>query len=134
MSSDEHLYLDVLDLYGRGWTETLIRRFLGEPDWWKAVDHWKNYTGKRAYFLERVEAAEASAEFEAAYRASLKRRKIDPAEAAAFLVVREETAGAVQAWRKRLSPEDIRTRGILDAAARELQAARERGYRTPHRG
>jgi hypothetical protein len=134
MINDDHLYLDVQDLYARGWTESLIRKFLGVPDRWKPVDHFRNYTGKRTYFLERIEVAEAADEFRHAYQSSLKRRGIGPDGQAAFRAAREETLGAVQAWRQQLAPKDLESLGILTAAAGELEAARKRGYRTPHRG
>jgi hypothetical protein len=134
MISGNHLYLDVQDLYARGWTESLIRKFLDEPDRWEAVDHFLNYTGKRTYFLARIEAAEISDEFVHAYESSVRRRKIGAEGRAAFRAAREETLGAVQAWRQQLTPEDVEALGSLAAAADELEAARKRGYRTPHRG
>ena len=134
MINGDHLYLDVDDLSARGWTESLVRKFLGAPDRWEPVDHFRNYTGKRTYFLERIEAAEASDEFSGAYRSSLKRRKVDDAGEAAFRAAREETAGAVRSWREQLTPDDLKLVGLLDAAAGEVEEARARGYRTPHRG
>jgi hypothetical protein len=133
MIYDDHLFLDVQRLYARGWTESLIKKFLGEPDRWQAVDHFRNYSGRRTYFLERIEVAEASDEFGRAYQSSLSRRKIGTERQAAFLAAREETRGAVQAWRQQLTPKDLESRENLAAAADELEAARKRGYRTPHR-
>jgi len=68
----------------RGWTDALVKRFLGEPDGWEPVNHWANWTGKRTYFLKRVQIAEASPEFEAAYRRSVLRRKLTEQKIAAF--------------------------------------------------
>jgi hypothetical protein len=133
MSNDYYLYLDVQDLQARGWTESLIRRFLGEPDRWEPVDHFRNYTGKRTYFLERIEEAEASDEFTHAYHATLRRRKIGAERQAEFRIAREETRGDVQAWRRQLTPKDLEVRQILAAAADKVDEARKRGYRTPHR-
>ena len=82
MSSDWHLYLDSNQLALRGWTASLIKRFLGDADLWLPVNHWANWKGKRTFFLERVELAEASVEF----RAEFER-------------CRSETAGAVKQWR-----------------------------------
>jgi hypothetical protein len=130
---DDHLYLDIQDLYSRGWTESLVKKFLGKPDRWESVDHFRNFTGKRTYFLGRIQAAEASEEFDRAYRSSLKRRRIDAALEAVFQRNRQETAGSVEVWREQLTPEDLRTREILNAAAGELEEARRRGYRTPHK-
>ena len=133
MTNDDHLYFDIYDLSARGWTESLVRKFLGAPDRWEPVDHFRNYTGKRTYFLGRIEAVEASDEFSGAYRSSLKRRKIGDDGEAAFRAAREETAGAVRAWREQLTPDDLKRLRLLDAAAGEVGEARERGYRTPHR-
>jgi hypothetical protein len=134
MINDSHLYLDVHDLYARGWTESLIRKFLGEPDRWESVNHFRNYTGKRTYFLERIEEAESSEEFTHAYQTSLRRRKIETERQAAFRTAREETRGEVQAWRQQLKPKDLEARQFLAAAAGDVDEARKRGYRTPHRG
>ena len=90
MTSGAALTLDVYDLYARGWTEALIRDFLGTPDGWEAVDHFRNTTGKRTYFLERVERAEASDAFGSAYQASLRRRKTDAAGQAVYQAAREK--------------------------------------------
>ena len=54
MINDDHLYLDRPQLAARGWTRTLMERFLQSPDRWATVDHWKNYTGKATYFIEKV--------------------------------------------------------------------------------
>ena len=75
-----------------------------------------------------------SDEFNRAYRSSLKRQKIGGDREAAFRAAREETAGAVRAWREQLTPDDLKRDRLLDAAAAEVQETRERGYRTPHRG
>jgi hypothetical protein len=75
MLDDGHLYLDVEVLRARGWTESMVKRFLGAPDRWGPVNHYANFTGKRLYFLDRVEQVEAAADFEAAFHPSLTRRK-----------------------------------------------------------
>ena len=88
MTTGAALTLDVYDLYARGWTDALIRDFLGTPDGWEAVDHFRNTTGKRLYFRERVERAEASDAFGPAYQASLRRRKTDEVGQEAFQAAR----------------------------------------------
>lgn len=60
MNNDYQVHLDVETLRSRGWTDALIERFLGAPDRFEPVDHSRNFTGKRVYFLERVELAETS--------------------------------------------------------------------------
>jgi hypothetical protein len=99
MSSDWHLYLDSNQLAMRGWTASLIERFLGEADLWLPVNHWANWTGKRTYFLERVELAEASVEFRTEFERSARRRKLSKKQVAAIEKCRSETAGAVKQWR-----------------------------------
>jgi hypothetical protein len=133
MTSDDHLYLDIRELYERGWTETLVRKYLGKPDRWKSVDHFRNYTGKRTYFLGRIEEVENSDEFLRAYRASLSRRKVDPEMEATFQTAREATIGAVRKWQESLTPRDHLIRECLARAAAELESARQRGFRTPHK-
>ena len=57
----------VEDLLTRGWTRTLIERFLEPEDYRDTVNHFRNYAGKKMYQRRRVELTEASAEFEAAF-------------------------------------------------------------------
>jgi hypothetical protein len=99
MSSDWHLYLDSHQLALRGWTASLIKRFLGDADLWLPVNHWANWKGKRTFFLERVELAEASVEFRAEFERSARRRKLSKKQVAAIEKCRSETAGAVKQWR-----------------------------------
>ena len=39
----------VEDLLTRGWTRTLIERFLELEDYHNPVDHFRNYAGKKMY-------------------------------------------------------------------------------------
>lgn len=64
------------DLRGRGWTDALIRKYLGDHDRRDSVDHWANFTGRDMYWTARVELAEAMEQFEADFLASAKRRKL----------------------------------------------------------
>lgn len=70
------VYLDINALKYRGWTDTLINRFLGDADQWLPVNHYANFQGKRAWFIARVVEAEQSDNFLKVFRTSLKRRKI----------------------------------------------------------
>jgi hypothetical protein len=133
MKTDYHLYIDVEDLRGRGWTETLTRQYLGAPDRWASVNYWANYTGKRTYFLERVHLVEDSEAFQDAFTKSIKRRKIDHDEVNQFLARRRATRNDVRKWRESLSNEDKREIALLAEAASLFEAARRRGYRTPHK-
>ena len=83
---DSHLYLETSNLVSRGWTRGLVERFLGQPDRWLPVNHWANYQGKRAYFLERVQQVEASDSFQKAFERSLRRgRRVSQEQLAEFL-------------------------------------------------
>jgi hypothetical protein len=50
----------------RGWTDSLIKTFLGEPDNTAPNPHYRSGPRMRLYLLARVETAEASAEWQAA--------------------------------------------------------------------
>src|SRR5688572_1927020 len=54
------------DLQSRGWTRSLIKRFLGEDDYRESVNHWANFSGKSMFYRERVLAAERCEEFRSA--------------------------------------------------------------------
>lgn len=99
MSGDSYLYLDVIQLAERGWTGTLIERFLGEADCWMSVNHWANWKGKRTYFLERIELAEASLEFQAEFAKSARRRKLSRSQLTSIEHCRAQSHGAVAKWR-----------------------------------
>jgi hypothetical protein len=64
-------------LLTQGWTLTLIERFLEPEDYRNPVDHFRDYAGKKMYH-RRVELTEASAEFEAAFMLSARRRRFPP--------------------------------------------------------
>ena len=136
MKNDNHLYLNAVELSERGWTEMLIRRFLGTPDRWEAVNHWANWTGKRTYFLERILNAEDSPEFADALSKSFRRRKIYPSsqlELAHVTKKRAKDRNAVRKWRESLTDEDKKTKESLNKVVEIIQEARRRGYRTPHK-
>lgn len=78
MKDDSHLYLDHVQLKARGWSRNLVKKFLIKPDRWETVDHWANFMGKATYFVERVMQEESRAEFQRAFEASRKRRKLTP--------------------------------------------------------
>jgi hypothetical protein len=82
--------IDIKGLKERGWTDALISKFLGEADHWESVSHWANFTGKKLYFLSKVEGQELSQKFCEAYSISLSRRKISSKDALAYEVERKE--------------------------------------------
>ena len=123
----------VEDLLTRGWTRTLIERFLEPEDYRNPVDHFRNYTGKKMYQRRRVELTEASAGFEAAFMLSAKRRKLAPeridATCTRIQELRENRDRLREANIRVLSQEEIVFRKIAEL----FEQARARGYRTPHK-
>lgn len=133
MTNEADVHLDVHRLRARGWTEALILRFLGAPDAMEPVDHWANFTGKRVYFLERVELAEASTAFGTAFKASVRRRKLNQAALDSFTSERRATAGNLHRWRQSRTGTDIKMAVIAERATDALAEAHHRGFRTPHK-
>jgi hypothetical protein len=133
MINDDHLYLDRLQLAARGWTWTLAKRFLPNPDRWATVDHWRNYTGKATYFVEKIMAAEQLAEFKIAFAASVARRSLSRKEVNAFMRERARVDAMYRSWIKTVSPDDVKTMVAADELVAFFEAARARGYRTPHK-
>jgi hypothetical protein len=133
MKDDSHLYIDAEALRQRGWTDALIKRFLGAPDRWDPVDHWANYKGKCTYFLERVHYAENSGDFRDAFVKSIKRRKLGKKQVESFLLARKTTSSEVAKWRESLTGEDIKDMRIFDEVTKLFEEIRRRGYRTPHK-
>jgi hypothetical protein len=133
MLGDDDLYLDRVQLMARGWTRALTKRFLPNPDRWATVDHWRNYTGKATYFVERVMAAEQMMEFKSAFAVSIVRRRFTHEQVDAAMQERARVDALYRAWIKTISPEDVKHMVVIDAAAAAFEAARARGYRTPHK-
>jgi hypothetical protein len=133
MLDDDHLYLDRTQLASRGWTRTLTERFLPTPDRWATVDHWKNYTGKATYFVEKVMSAEQLAEFKKAFQVSIARRQLTKREVRAAMRERARVDAQYREWIRTVQPKDVELMILVDEFAAELDAARAMGYRTPHK-
>jgi hypothetical protein len=73
MSTTEQL-LAVSQLKKRGWTDSLISRFLGDPDELRRNPHYRSGPPMKLYNVERIEQAEASTEFCDAQDARKNRR------------------------------------------------------------
>jgi len=127
-------YLEVKDLREMGWTRRLIERHLGPPDELFPVDHWANWSGKKAWHRQTVELVEMTQGFEADFLRSAKRRKL-PRE------IVEAVVDRIYSYRegRGLTPDAIesevecRKKAILKRAADIFTEARRRGYRTPHK-
>jgi len=66
-------HLSAAGLRIRGWTAGMIRRLLGEPDLRRANPYVRTAAQTRLYSIERVEAAERSAEFRAVAAVTARR-------------------------------------------------------------
>lgn len=133
MIDDGDLYLDRVQLASRGWTITLIRRFLPHPDRWATVDHWRNYTGKATYFVEKIMAAEQLVDFRKAFALSIARRGISRRQVNAFMRERGRVDAMYRDWIKSVSPVDVKAMVVADELVAFFEAARAKGYRTPHK-
>ena len=123
----------VEDLLTRGWTRALIERFLEPEDYRNTVNHFLNYAGKKMYQRRRVELTEASAEFEAGFMLSAKRRRLSPERIDATCTrirdLRESRDQLREGNIRVLSQQEIVFRNVADL----FEQARARGYRTPHK-
>jgi hypothetical protein len=133
MFEDDDLYIDRAQLAARGWTLKLIKRYLPNPDRWASVDHWRNYTGKATYFVEKVIAAEQLADFKKAFSLSVARRQLSRKNLNAFMRERTRVDNLYRDWIKTVSPKDVKTMIVTDELVAFFEAARARGYRTPHK-
>lgn len=72
---NQRTYVTKQMLKDRGWTETLIRRFLSYPDKEEPNPVNKRGATMKLYLISRVRNIENSPEFEEALLASAKRRR-----------------------------------------------------------
>lgn len=127
-------FYTVAQLKERGWTAALRRRFLGPCDQRLAVDHWKNWSGKLAYRVRRVELAEVSPAFEAAFRESAYRRKLSPPFVDDVIArILELRAAGVDRVIDDVDFETARIDRVAREAAACLAGARAFGFRSPHK-
>ena len=63
MSKETKIEITTTELLNRGWTRTLIKRFLPRPDGCVAVAHWANFRGQDTYSGAKVWNIEQSEEF-----------------------------------------------------------------------
>jgi hypothetical protein len=66
------------DLRVRGWTDSLILKYLGDHDSLCPVNHWANYYGKHMYSQRRVIVAESHPELLSDLRKTFARRNLSP--------------------------------------------------------
>ncbi len=83
--------------------------------------------------MDRIHAAEASGDFIDAFEKSMGRRKRTKKEIAEYRAIQKSTENKVEEWRVLLTDEDIQRALVLEKAAAQIESARQRGFRTPHK-
>ncbi len=68
-------FLIKTDLKKRGWTDSLVQRFLPEPDETRVNPHYRSGPPMRLYRLKRVKSVEKRRDFQAALAKATQRRK-----------------------------------------------------------
>ena len=111
-------FLDIYQLSERGWTDSLVSKYLGDEDERWPVNHFANFSGKRVWFLGRVEMIENTAHFKCDLEMSLKRRKLDTTKIDEMEACRQSTAGMVE----KISPDDLASDLVLVRRLAELRA------------
>lgn len=99
----------------RGWTATLVRDLLGDPDELRLNRYRKSNAPMQLYLLARVEAAEARPEFSDAFE--IARRRSETAKATT-----DEKRVALRARVERLLTADMSPVGSLTEVTAELAA------------
>jgi len=80
--------LDRTDLKSRGWTESLIQKYLIAHESRVSVNHWANFSGKSVWPRSVVTAVEKSPSFRVDFEDSIRRRKVSDLVLATFLASR----------------------------------------------
>jgi hypothetical protein len=121
--------LTTKELLARGWTRTLIKRFLQWPDGCRPVRHFRNFRGQDVYAATRVWNVEQSDKFGAAFLKSWKGRMKGCDPSTVLSLLREDVPPLIQAYTK----EEMRQATVMVEASGLIAEARARGYRTPHK-
>jgi hypothetical protein len=82
----DDVLVDAEDLFASGWTEDLIRKFLGEED--ERAQIAPRGRGKRLWKIARVTMAEQSEDFRDAFAVSVARRSLTPRQVESFIEAR----------------------------------------------
>ena len=133
MNDKESLELTTNELLARGWTRTLIKRFLPHPDGCAPVDHWANFRGTDTYAATKVWNIQQSEDFEAAFLNCWKGRKSGRMAATKSEDVLAEMRKAPHPKIPRRTKEDIKQDTAIAEAAAIMESMRARGFRTPHK-
>lgn len=130
---DEKAFLDHVQLRERGWTRGMVARFLRRPDRMGAVKHWKNYTGKALYAVDRVLSVEGLPEFGRVFKDSAARRKLSAEALVEIESARARGNAEYRSWLASLTPETVRLLTVAGDVAGLLKAANALGLRSPHK-
>lgn len=95
MTEEHDAYLTVPALKTRGWTDALVRTFLGEPDRTTTNPHYRSGPPMRLYLRARVESSEVLPAFTVAQTKAQARQ-------ARGRVVSQQKREAMAAWVERL--------------------------------
>ncbi|MFC8664126.1 hypothetical protein [Streptomyces sp. NPDC057199] len=124
-------HVSAAGLRARGWTDGTVRRLLGEPDRLSAHPHFRSAPWIRMYRVERVEAAEESAEFRsgaafAARRSGAVRKAVGRRGREAVARRRREVLARILAAPievPRMDAGELTQRAVEHRARRETEAA-----------
>ncbi len=122
-------FLTTIQLLERGWTKTLIERFLPTPDGCSAVNHWMNFRGQDTYAAVKIWNVEQTSDFATAFLKSWKGRMRDREP---DVVLAELKAQPHPEILKRGRDEIVQATHIAEAAGHILWA-RLKGLKTPHK-
>lgn len=75
MQQSKQQYITPTGLKARGWTDGMIKKFLGEPDATRDNPHFKRAAPMKLYEMKRVEKVEKRKTFMAAQEASAPRKQ-----------------------------------------------------------
>ena len=130
----EEEFLTVKDLRERGWTLTLIRDLLGKEDCRLTVDHWANWSGKKAYLQHRVEEIEITDEFRDLFLKSARRRRFSKKAIRDVLKRLKTTEEKLATMPPEKERQETKDEQAIRTVVEIFNRARRHGYRTPHKG
>jgi hypothetical protein len=133
MNGPENLERTTTELLERGWTRTLLKRFMPRPDGCVSVDHWANFRGQNTYSAIKVWNIEQSEEFGIAFLKTWKGRNKGRMKNTTPEVVLAEMRKDPHPKIPKRSKEEIERDSVILEIAGSLEKIRARGYRTPHK-
>lgn len=133
MGKLDKLELTTNELLERGWTKTLIKRFLPRPDGCVPVNHWANFRGQNTYASVKIWNIEQSEKFGLAFLRTWNgrnkvRMKVTSPEVVLKKMRRERHPKIPKKTR-----EEIKLDTAVLKAAGIMEEIRARGFRTPNK-